>query len=271
MRAAATTSVAELIEVVVAELRRLKHEPLPADELRRAKDHLKGSLMLNLESTSSRMSHHARQEIYRDPPDSLDEMLAAIERVSDRRRAAAGRSSCSAADSLARDRARQRQRPRADAGAAADRLDVTRGNRPPGEPRHDSALHASRDGPHLERGAPLRDLAGGRDRGRPRHGRRRTSSRPRRRATCERTGRVRHRAHRRDRTDHPARRHRVHDGGRRARRAVRPLAAFRPDLVRRRGHGAGAADARRLRSDPRAISPRCQRPSRRARSSIAAR
>ena len=41
-------------------------EPMPADELRRAKDHLKGSLMLNLESTSSRMSHLARQEIYRD-------------------------------------------------------------------------------------------------------------------------------------------------------------------------------------------------------------
>jgi predicted Zn-dependent peptidase len=37
--------------------------------------------MLNLESTSSRMSHHARQEIYRDRPDTLDEMLAEIERV----------------------------------------------------------------------------------------------------------------------------------------------------------------------------------------------
>jgi predicted Zn-dependent peptidase len=37
--------------------------------------------MLNLESTSSRMSHLARQEIYRDRADSLDEMLDAIERV----------------------------------------------------------------------------------------------------------------------------------------------------------------------------------------------
>jgi predicted Zn-dependent peptidase len=73
--------VSELVDVVVAELRRVKQEPLTDDELRRAKDHLKGSLMLNLESTSSRMSHHARQEIYRDQADSLDEMLAAIERV----------------------------------------------------------------------------------------------------------------------------------------------------------------------------------------------
>ncbi|MEW6321587.1 MAG: pitrilysin family protein [Acidobacteriota bacterium] len=78
----ANDSVDELIDVVVAEVRRLKREPLEAVELRRAKDHLKGSLMLNLESTSSRMSHLARQEIYQDAHDGLDEMLAAIERVS---------------------------------------------------------------------------------------------------------------------------------------------------------------------------------------------
>jgi predicted Zn-dependent peptidase len=74
-------AVSELVDVVVAEIRRLRTEVVPADELRRAKDHLKGSLMLNLESTSSRMSHLARQEIYRDRADSLDEMLASIERV----------------------------------------------------------------------------------------------------------------------------------------------------------------------------------------------
>jgi predicted Zn-dependent peptidase len=73
--------VTELVDVVVAEIRRLRDEPVPADELRRAKDHLKGSLMLNLESTSSRMSHLARQEIYRDRADTLDEMLSAIEQV----------------------------------------------------------------------------------------------------------------------------------------------------------------------------------------------
>jgi predicted Zn-dependent peptidase len=74
-------AVAELVDVVVAEIRQMR-QAMPPDELRRAKDHLKGSLMLNLESTSSRMSHHARQEIYRDQADTLDEMLAAIERVS---------------------------------------------------------------------------------------------------------------------------------------------------------------------------------------------
>ena len=49
--------------------------PVPEAELRRAKDHLKGSLMLSLESTSSRMSHLARQEIYFGRHFTMDEVL----------------------------------------------------------------------------------------------------------------------------------------------------------------------------------------------------
>jgi predicted Zn-dependent peptidase len=75
-------AIGELIDVVVVELRRMKDETLPESELRRAKDHLKGSLMLNLESTSSRMSHLARQEIYFDRQFGLDETLEGVERVS---------------------------------------------------------------------------------------------------------------------------------------------------------------------------------------------
>src|ERR1044072_2332269 len=75
-------AIGELIDVVVAELKRIKDEPVPDSELRRAKDHLKGSLMLNLESTSSRMSHIARQEIYFDRQFGLDETLEGVERVS---------------------------------------------------------------------------------------------------------------------------------------------------------------------------------------------
>src|SRR4051812_3713813 len=77
----ANDAVSELIDVVIAELRRMKDEAMPASELRRAKDHLKGSLMLNLESTSSRMSHLARQEIYFDRQFSLDETVEGVERV----------------------------------------------------------------------------------------------------------------------------------------------------------------------------------------------
>jgi predicted Zn-dependent peptidase len=77
----ANSAVSELIDVVVAEIRRVKDETMPESELRRAKDHLKGSLMLNLESTSSRMSHLARQEIYFDRQFGLDETLEGVERV----------------------------------------------------------------------------------------------------------------------------------------------------------------------------------------------
>src|SRR5437870_2452395 len=50
-------AVGEVIDLIVEELRGVKQEPVPDAELRRSKDHLKGSLMLSLESTSSRMHH----------------------------------------------------------------------------------------------------------------------------------------------------------------------------------------------------------------------
>ena len=77
----ATEKVDEVVDLTLSELRALRDAPVPADELRRAKDHLKGSLMLSLENTSSRMSHLVRQEIYFGRHFTLDEMLAAIERV----------------------------------------------------------------------------------------------------------------------------------------------------------------------------------------------
>jgi predicted Zn-dependent peptidase len=75
-------SVDEVLRLTLEEMKRLKGEPLPADELRRAKDHLKGSLMLSLENTGARMSHLARQEIYFGRQFGLDEIIAGIEAVS---------------------------------------------------------------------------------------------------------------------------------------------------------------------------------------------
>jgi predicted Zn-dependent peptidase len=74
-------NVDEVLRLTIAELRRLKAERVPAVELRRAKDHLKGSLMLSLENTGSRMSHLARQEIYHGRHFGLDETLRGIEAV----------------------------------------------------------------------------------------------------------------------------------------------------------------------------------------------
>jgi predicted Zn-dependent peptidase len=74
-------AVGEVIDLCVEELRGVKSAPVPDAELQRSKDHLKGSLMLSLENTSSRMSHLARQEIYFDRQFGLDETLAGIEQV----------------------------------------------------------------------------------------------------------------------------------------------------------------------------------------------
>jgi predicted Zn-dependent peptidase len=74
-------AVGEVIDLCVEELRQIKREPAPESELRRAQDHLKGSLMLSLENTASRMSHLARQEIYFDRHFGLDETLAGVQRV----------------------------------------------------------------------------------------------------------------------------------------------------------------------------------------------
>jgi len=74
-------SIDPVLRLTLVELRRLQDEPVPADELRRAKDHLKGSLMLALESTSSRMNHIARHEIYHGRQVGLDEILERIEGV----------------------------------------------------------------------------------------------------------------------------------------------------------------------------------------------
>ena len=78
----ANEAVGEVIDLCVEELRGIKRADVPESELRRAKDHLKGSLMLSLENTASRMSHLARQEIYFDRHFGLDETLSGVERVS---------------------------------------------------------------------------------------------------------------------------------------------------------------------------------------------
>ena len=77
----AVETAKQVVNSVVQEFRELKDDLIGVEELRRAKDHLKGSLMLSLESTSSRMSNLARQELYFDRFMSLDEMLESIEAV----------------------------------------------------------------------------------------------------------------------------------------------------------------------------------------------
>jgi predicted Zn-dependent peptidase len=74
-------SAAKVVQSIVAEFRQLKTEMVSEEELRRAKDQLKGSLMLSLESSTARMSNLARQEMYFDHFYTLDELIQKIESV----------------------------------------------------------------------------------------------------------------------------------------------------------------------------------------------
>ncbi len=71
----------KVLHALMKEIRALKKDGVTADELRRSKDHLKGSLILSLESTSSRMNRLARQEMRFGSFMSVDDMLAAIDHV----------------------------------------------------------------------------------------------------------------------------------------------------------------------------------------------
>jgi predicted Zn-dependent peptidase len=71
----------KVVASIVNEFRQLKEQPVGEEELRRGKDYLKGSLMLGLESSSSRMANLARQEMYFGRFFTLDELVASIESV----------------------------------------------------------------------------------------------------------------------------------------------------------------------------------------------
>lgn len=73
--------VNDVIRLSVAEFDKIKTEAVTEAELQRAKDQLKVSIMLSLESTSARMSNLARQEIFFGRQSTLDEILERINRV----------------------------------------------------------------------------------------------------------------------------------------------------------------------------------------------
>ncbi len=74
-------SAVKVVESVVSEFQKLKADLVSPEELQRAKDQLKGSLMLSLESSTARMSNLARQEMYFDRFYGLDELIEKIEAV----------------------------------------------------------------------------------------------------------------------------------------------------------------------------------------------
>lgn len=74
-------NVEEACAIIGAELARLRSEPVSEEELKRAKESVKGRLVLSSESTAARMTRISRATLFGLPIESLDEMLAKVDAV----------------------------------------------------------------------------------------------------------------------------------------------------------------------------------------------
>jgi predicted Zn-dependent peptidase len=72
----------EVVQLILEEFRKLKHELLSEEELTRAKDQVKGNILLGMESSNARMANLARQEMYFHEFITIDEIIARISEVS---------------------------------------------------------------------------------------------------------------------------------------------------------------------------------------------
>jgi len=80
--ACAPRNLSRVLGITLEEMRRFKQEGATAEELSAAKLHVKGSILLSLESTISRMSGLARQEYYFGKQFSADQIIECIDAVS---------------------------------------------------------------------------------------------------------------------------------------------------------------------------------------------
>lgn len=73
----------ELLKVVCSEINDIKHKPLHDGELARAKQQIKGSILLSLENTSSIMSRIGRQELSLGFVETPEEVIAKVMSVTE--------------------------------------------------------------------------------------------------------------------------------------------------------------------------------------------
>ena len=71
----------EALEAILAELERLRDTPVPAEELRKAKEYLKGRLVLGLEDSFSRAAWVAYQALFMETIRSPEDVLNSFEAV----------------------------------------------------------------------------------------------------------------------------------------------------------------------------------------------
>ncbi|MCS7007036.1 MAG: insulinase family protein [Gaiellaceae bacterium] len=73
--------IEEAIETIVAELRKIASEPLPPDELEKARGYAKGRFVLRLESPQGTIQYGLRREVLEGEIEEPDEVLRALDEV----------------------------------------------------------------------------------------------------------------------------------------------------------------------------------------------
>lgn len=71
----------EVMDITLQEIRQIKEKGITPDELMRAKEQLKGHMVLNMEDTSSRMSWLLKSFYYYDKVNIVEEVMAKIDKV----------------------------------------------------------------------------------------------------------------------------------------------------------------------------------------------
>lgn len=74
--------VKEVLQLIQVEIAKIKENGISLDELKRAKEYIKGQLVLDLESTSHRMTRLGRSELVHGEILSLDELVERVDHVS---------------------------------------------------------------------------------------------------------------------------------------------------------------------------------------------
>jgi len=77
--------VERVVDLIRREIRKMAQHGIERAELARTRDQMKGSLMLSLESSHSRMNKLAKDELLAGGHTSLEEMLAEIDAITERR------------------------------------------------------------------------------------------------------------------------------------------------------------------------------------------
>lgn len=71
----------QVVDLILEQFRKIKKEGVKPEELERAREYLKGTLVLGMESTSSRMSWLAKSEFYYNRVMTIDEVFEKVDKV----------------------------------------------------------------------------------------------------------------------------------------------------------------------------------------------